>query len=106
MLQFKPCRVIQSYKIEDNRAYIIGFNHVVELNSVSAVFWDMANGKNTVEQIIKRIVNVFDISDEDKVYDDICRLMEMLNQEGILIKNWDPLYKDKVGVLYEKNESL
>ncbi|WPC42609.1 PqqD family protein [Clostridium sp. JS66] len=103
MLDFKPCRVIQSYKIENNKASIIGFNHVVELNSVSTVLWKMSNGKNTVKDIITEILNIFDISDENKVYDDIKKLIDMLHNEGLLIKNWDPLYKDKIGILTRGN---
>lgn len=105
MLNYKPCRVIQSYKIENYKAYIVGFDHVIELNSVSSVFWDMANGKNTLQDIIDKIISIFDISDKEKVYNDLIKLMDKLSNEGLIVQNWDPLYKEKINMVQEARKS-
>ncbi|WP_069648895.1 PqqD family protein [Caloranaerobacter ferrireducens] len=96
MLDFKPCRKTELYKIENGKGYIIGFKSIIELNEVAAIFWDMANGKNTIAKIVDYICEVYDVNNKQTVYNDILSIMKQLSKEGILVENWDPLYKSKI----------
>lgn len=96
MLNWKPCRVVHCYKIEDGYTYIIGFDGIIKLNKTATVVWRMANGKNEVRDIVKELQKQYNDISEKMLLNDIEKIIEKLHLKGILINDWDPLLKDKI----------
>lgn len=97
-VNWKPCRVVHCYKVENNIAHIIGFDGIVRLNKTATIIWLMSNGKNTIKDILNELQRKFCTISENDLFHDVNTILEILNSRGILIKDWDPLLKDNVSL--------
>lgn len=97
-LNCKPCRVVHCYKIENGTAHIIGFDGVIRLNESATIIWNMSNGKNSLKDILGELQKIYDTIPENELYKDLEAIINILSDKGILVKDWDPLLKDKISL--------
>lgn len=83
-LDCKPCRVVHCYKIEDKKAHIVGFDGVIVLNSTATIIWNMANGKNTLEEILIYMKTIYEDVDEKTLLRDNRSIIDKLYMEKYL----------------------
>lgn len=95
-LDWKPCRVVHCYKIEEGIAYIVGFDGVITLNKSATVVWRMADGKHTVGDIVEELQKLYQGVDAEVLFQDVENVLDRLAQKGSVIRDWDPLLKDRV----------
>jgi hypothetical protein len=95
-LDFLPCRRIETFKNEGNAAHILAFDSIIKLNAVAAIFWNMANGKNSMKTIVDHIFDLFEDVDKETILQDILDVAKNLCEKKILVLNWDPIYKHRV----------
>ncbi len=87
--------------MEDNIVQIIGFDSIIKLNTVASIFWQMANGSNSMGKIVDYIFSLFDGVSWETIFEDIYEVALDLNKKGIMEINWDPIFKYKI---WEKEE--
>ncbi|MCI9072372.1 MAG: PqqD family protein [Lachnospiraceae bacterium] len=95
-LNWKPCRVVHCYKIENGVAHIIGFDGVVRLNESATIIWDMSNGKNSLKNILSELEKIYDTVSKNELRNDLETILNVLSDKGLLVKDWDPLLKDNI----------
>jgi radical SAM superfamily enzyme YgiQ (UPF0313 family) len=95
-LDWKPCRKLETFKTELDMVHILGFSRSIKLNMVGSIIWKMSNGKNTIMSIIKHICNIFIDVDEHQIEADVLQILIELEENGVLIQNWDPLFKSRI----------
>lgn len=100
-LNWKPCRVVHCYKVENDITHIIGFDGIIRLNDSATMIWNMANGKNTIEDILNKMQIRYNSVAKQELYLDVENILNHLASRGVLIKDWDPLLKDNVSLREE-----
>ena len=95
-LNCKPCRVVHCYKIENNKASILGFDGIVKLNETATVIWNMSDGKHYIKDILNEMEIKYEGISREELLGDIENIICNLIEKGLLIKDWDPLLKDNV----------
>mgnify|MGYP003300118945 CR=1 FL=1 len=100
-LNWKPCRVVHCYKIEDKIAHIIGFDGIIKLDESATIIWNMSNGKHSVSEILSELKRIYSDVSEDILLLDIECILTTLSSSGILIEDWDPLLKDSTALKEE-----
>lgn len=95
-LDWKPCRVIHCYKIEEGIAYIVGFDGIIKLNKSASVVWRLADGKHTIRDIVDELKKLYQGADSEVLLQDVETVLDRLAEKGSVIRDWDPLLKDQV----------
>lgn len=67
---------------------------MIKLNGAGKIFWEKANGRTTVLEMVDSFLELYPYEDKINIYNSIATLMERLRDKGLVIMNWDPLYKD------------
>ncbi len=93
---YKPCRLINSYRIEAEFVQVLTFKKFIKLEDAGRVIWLSANGKNTISDMVSILKERYTSMDETTLFKGVCKLIGDLQKMGILIANWDPLYKDEL----------
>lgn len=98
MLEYKPCRTINLFRqnVKEDSVTIVTFEGVINLQGAGKFLWILADGKNTIGEIIEKLVTINMSADYDKVKTGVIRLVKQLQSKGILIANWDPILKNEL----------
>ena len=64
-------------------AAVAEFNGMITLNESGAFFWDCLKEDTTKEEIVKKVVEVYDVTPE-KAGEDVEKFTSMLRENGLL----------------------
>lgn len=67
------------------RGKVGDLNSIYTLNSVANSIWFLLDGQRTVDEIVKCLQGEYDV-EPAILANDVCRLLEELNQEGLISK--------------------
>ncbi|ABX43924.1 PqqD family protein [Lachnoclostridium phytofermentans] len=110
MWNYKPCKMKYSYLYENESVIIYHGKGAIKLTSAGMYFWEFANGKRTVSELVDMIEEYLGLYDKQTIYKNTIKLMIDLHEKELIILNWDPLLKDRMsqditdeigGVVYE-----
>lgn len=105
MWMYKPCKITQCYKDNDDVIEVFCREGYLKLRGGGRIVWLMSDGEYTVEDIVDALTK----NKKDKryeVYQSVTKLIMSLAEKGIMIPNWDPLYKTGNGKLYNDFSEL
>ncbi len=97
VLDYTPCRSVNAYKtVENDRVVIITFEGMITLQGAGKEVWMHANGKTRIRDIIRILEEKNTGMNKDDCQNGVLKLLKQLQTKGILIANWDPLYKNEL----------
>lgn len=96
MWNYKPCRLINCYRIDENSITVVTFFKTIKLNSISKMVWIYSDGKHTVSDIINLIEKQYFNIDREVLYKGVLSILDSLKKRGALISNWDGIYKSEL----------
>jgi FMN phosphatase YigB (HAD superfamily) len=96
MWNYRPCRLINCFYTEKDSVTVLTFEGPAKLTGGGMIFWMNADGKHTVADIVDLLKARYTGSDPLDLYKGVLRLIKKLQQKGVLISNWDPIYKDEL----------
>lgn len=96
ILAYKPCRLVNSYFVEESCVKVLTFTKLIKLDSAAKVFWLLADGKHTLQEIIDSLSEQYPDSERKTLYTGVLKLMANLQERGVLITNWDPILKEEL----------
>jgi radical SAM superfamily enzyme YgiQ (UPF0313 family) len=112
--KWTPCRKVETYKFVDNTTHIIGFDSIIKLNATASKVWKMSDGKHSIKEIVNSLKDEFNGVARDDIEVDVTRILEQLNKKGVIVMNWDPIYKNdillnakpEIGLTLKDNEKI
>lgn len=97
VMEYKPCRCINAYRtLNDGKVIVITFDGMIKLNGSGKLLWMSANGKRKIREILDIIWEQCPNADYETMKEGLFNLIRQLQKKGILIPNWDPLYKSEL----------
>lgn len=96
MENYKPCRLINSYRINEDSVTVLTFDSMIKLKDASMIMWLNADGKHTISDIIDILKKVYATATYEELYNGVIQLLHQLQKKGIIISNWDPILKDEL----------
>lgn len=94
MKEYTPSRIHECYFDNGTFIELCTQTGIKRLKGFGRVVWNMCDGKNTIENIVSRI-SEDKTTDINLIYNECVKLLLKLNAMGLIIMNWDPLYKEK-----------
>ncbi len=97
VMDYTPCRSINSYKtVENDRVIIITFEGTIMLQGAGREVWMHSDGKTKIGEIIRFLEKKKPSMNRADCKEGVLKLIRQLQSKGILISNWDPLYKNEL----------
>lgn len=97
VLDYTPCRYINSYRmLSDDRVLIITFDGMITLQGAGKTVWMNADGKKTIREIIQILEQKNTSIGSEVCREGVLKLIRQLKSKGLIIANWDPLYKNEL----------
>ncbi len=63
--------------------------NVIRIQGIGVIFWELCDGGNTIEDMVKRIVEEYDVETE-QVTQDLEAFLDNMEDMGLIIKDWAP----------------
>lgn len=97
MWEYKPCRVMGCYKNVNELITIATFGGTIELSEASSIVWMHCDGKHTIQDIIYILYEKYKIN-KDSLFNEVCKVIGSLVDNGVLVPNWDPILKKEANM--------
>ena len=91
----RPIRIIGFWKEENGKIFVNSFNGEYELDEVASIIWKMCDGRNKIDEIIKKLKKIFKNTGDTEIESDVVELLLDMEKDDLLILDYDPLFPHK-----------